>query len=191
VKLAYAGKSTADGIVTTGSGVPIVGGSVQIAQNVGGKIKVLGTTTTNGSGRWVYHVPAGPSRDLAFEYMGTDVIDTATGSEGAEQVNGKVTLRAPKAVKVGKKLVLKGSLAGGFIPAKGVALRVYYTEKGAKGTGDYAATYHTTKKGAFTIKEPSRKSARGRTYTFWVKVVTPTSWPFSGAVSKKLAVKFR
>jgi hypothetical protein len=118
------------------------------------------------------------------------VIDTATGSAGAELVTGKLTLTAPKSVKVGKKLVLKGKLPGGFIPARGVALRVYFTEKGAKGTGNYSATYHTTKKGVFTIKEPSRASARGRTYTFWVQVVTPTPWPYNGATSKKVTVKF-
>ncbi len=122
--------------------------------------------------------------------MGTAVIDTATGSAGAEVVTGQVSLSAPKAVKVGKSLVLKGKLAGGFIPPTGVALRVYFTEKGARGTGDYAATYHSTKTGAFTIKEPSRASARGRTYTFWVKVVTPTPWPFNGAISKKVTVSF-
>jgi hypothetical protein len=190
VKLAYAGKSTADGIVSTGSGVPIVGGTVQITETVNGANKVLGTATTNNAGRWVYHVPAGPSRVLSFEYTGTDVIDTATGSAGAELVTGKLTLTAPKSVKVGKKLVLKGKLPGGFIPARGVALRVYFTEKGAKGTGNYSATYHTTKKGVFTIKEPSRASARGRTYTFWVQVVTPTPWPYNGATSKKVTVKF-
>lgn len=191
VKLAYAGKSTADGIVSTGAGVPIVGGTVQISQTVGGAVRVLGTVKTNDAGRWTYHVPAGPSRDLNFEYMGTDVIDTANGSAGAELVTGKVTLKAAKVVKVGKKLVLRGKLSGGYIPAKGVALRVYFTEKGAKGTGDYSATYHTNTKGAFTIKEPSQKSARGRTYTFWVKVVTPTSWPFNGAISKKMVVTFK
>ena len=60
IKLAYRGQSTADGLVTTGAGVPVVGGKVQITQTVNGAATVLGTATTNGSGRWVYHVPAGP-----------------------------------------------------------------------------------------------------------------------------------
>jgi hypothetical protein len=191
VKLAYGGPSTADGLVTTGAGVAVVGGTVQITETVNGTPVVLGTATTNGSGRWVYHVPAGPSRRLDFEYMGTPLLDTAAGSAGAEVVTGAITLKAPKSVKVGHKLVLTGRLPGGFIPAQGVALRVYYTEKGAKGTGDYAATYHTNSKGVFTIKEPSRATARGHTYTFWVKVVTPSPWPYNGATSKKLTVTFR
>ena len=190
VKLAYGGASTADGLATTGAGVPIVGGTVQITETVNGASTVLGTATTNGSGRWVYHVPAGPSRQLEFEYMGTPVIDTATGSAGAELVTGSITIKAPKSVKVGHQLVLTGKLPGGYIPTQGVPLRVYYTEKGAKGTGDYAATYHTNSKGAFTIKEPSRATARGHTYTFWVKVVTPSPWPYNGATSKKLTVTF-
>ena len=148
VKLAYGGASTADGLATTGAGVPIVGGTVQITETVNGASTVLGTATTNGSGRWVYHVPAGPSRQLEFEYMGTPVIDTATGSAGAELVTGSITIKAPKSVKVGHQLVLTGKLPGGYIPTQGVPLRVYYTEKGAKGTGDYAATYHTNSKGA-------------------------------------------
>ena len=190
VKLTYGGASTADGIATTGAGVPIVGGTVQITATVNGAPTLLGTATTNGSGRWLYHVPAGPSRQLAFEYMGTPVIDTATGSAGAELVTGSITIKAPKSVKVGHQLVLTGKLPGGYIPSQGVPLRVYYTEKGAKGTGDYAATYHSNSKGAFTIKEPSRATARGHTYTFWVKVVTPSPWPYNGATSKKLTVKF-
>jgi len=190
LKLAYGGASTADGLATTGAGVPIVGGTVQITETINGASTVLGTATTNGSGRWVYHLPAGPSRQLEFEYMGTPLIDTATGSAGAELVTGSITIKAPKSVKVGHQLVLTGKLPGGYIPTQGVPLRVYYTEKGAKGTGDYAATYHTNNKGAFTIKEPSRATARGHTYTFWVKVVTPSPWPYNGATSKKLTVTF-
>ncbi len=53
VKLAYAGKSTADGLVTTGAGVPVAGGTVDITQKVGGTTKLLGTATTNNAGRWV------------------------------------------------------------------------------------------------------------------------------------------
>ena len=190
VDLIYAGKSTADGLVSTGSGVPIVGGKVQISQNVNGTVKVLGTATTNNAGRWVYHVPAGPSRELDFQYMGTDLIDAASGSAGAELVTGKMTLTAPRVVKVGSKFTLRGRVAGGFVPAKGVALRLYYSEKGVHGTGDYPITYHTTKNGTYTIKEPSRATARGRTYVFWVKVVTPTTWPYNGATSKKVTVRF-
>ena len=68
--------------------------------------------------------------------MGTALIDTAIGTPGAELVTGgTIKLKVPKSVKVGKKLVLTGSLPGGYIPTQGVALRVYYTEKGAKGTG--------------------------------------------------------
>ena len=192
IKLAYRGQSTADGLVTTGAGVPVVGGKVHITQTVNGTATVLGTATTNGSGRWVYHVPAGPSRQLGFEYMGTPLIDTASGTPGAELVTGgTIALKISKTVKVGQKLVLTGSLPGGYIPAQGVALRVYYTEKGAHGTGDYPTTYHTNAKGRFTIKEPSRKTARGHTYTFWVQAVTPSPWPYQGATSKKLAVRFK
>ena len=68
---------------------------------------------------------------------------------------------------------------------------MYYTEKGAKGTGDYPTTYHTDAKGRFTIKEPSRNTARGHTYTFWVQAVTPSPWPYQGATSKKLTVRFK
>ncbi|HEX4087491.1 MAG TPA: hypothetical protein VHZ33_02180 [Trebonia sp.] len=192
IKLAYRGQSTADGLVTTGAGVPVVGGKVQVTQTVDGAATVIGTATTNGSGRWVYHVPAGASRQLGFEYMGTALIDTASGTPGAELVTGgTIALKVPKSIKVGKKLVLTGSLPGGYIPAQGVALRVYYTEKGAKGTGDYPTTYHTDAKGRFTIKEPSRKTARGHTYTFWVQAVTPSPWAYQGAASKKLTVKFK
>ena len=109
----------------------------------------------------------------------------------ASLLHGSITVKAPKSVKVGHKLVLTGQLPGGYIPAQGVALRVYYTEKGARGTGDYPATYHTSAKGTFTIKEPSRRSARGHIYTFWVQVVTPSPWPYQGATSKKLTVRFK
>ena len=41
--------------------------------------------------------------------MGTALIDTATGTPGAELVTGgTITLKVPKSVKVGKKLVLTG-----------------------------------------------------------------------------------
>ena len=192
VRLPYRGKSTADGIVTTGAGVAIVGGKVQISQTVGGKVTVLGTATTNASGRWVYHVPAGPSRQLEFQYLGTPLIDAASGTPGAELVTGgTITLKVAKSVKVGHTLLLAGQLPGGYIPPQGVALRVYYTEKGARGTGDYPKTYHTNAKGRFTIKEPTRKTARGRTYTFWVQAVTPSPWPYQGATSKKRTVRFK
>lgn len=195
VKLAYGATATADGIVTTAAGMPIAGGTVTISQTIAGQTTatVLATVKTNAQGVWIYHIKPGPSRTLSFLYTGTVKLRAANGTDGATQVTGSITIKAPGHAIGGRKITISGLIRGGYIPKKGVALRLYYTVKGAGNVyGSYNETYHTTSKGKYQIKLPSiRKTAVGRTYYFWVQAIPQDAWPYVNGTSKRVTVKYR
>ena len=61
-------------------------------------------------------------------------------------------------------------------------LRLFFTER--KGTGNYTKTFHTNRKGMIAIRVPSRRSAGGHTYRFWLEVVTQAGVTYGALVAQ-------
>ena len=182
--LAYGQGTRLAGELSTSRGAPIAGGSVLVEQLVNGSSRPtpVAKLRTDLSGGFAYSIPAGPTRTLELVYDGTKLLRAASAT-----ANLRVTGQAAVAVGhpiAGQQLTISGQLAGGWIPAGGALVQLWYEIRGeAAGWAPFERAIHTSASGSWQITFPVSPRAAGYTYEFKAVVSSQAGWPFLGATS--------
>lgn len=174
----------------TAAGGPLAGMTLLVeAQTVGdGAFVPLGTTVTDGRGRFRRAIPPGPSRTIRVRFVGTNRLGGATGA---------VTTKVPAAValKVDRRRLLNGQvvrfhgrLLGKPVPAGGklVALQ-------AKVPGGWRtfATPRANARGRFKHRYRFTSTTGLRRYRFRALVEAEPAYPYARGLSKVVTVTVR
>jgi len=141
LRLAFGQRGSISGVVETGTGQALAGVPMLVsAKAPGGHTRLVGSVSTNASGRFSYSVPKGrSSRTVSFPFPGTATLRDSSSSSRV-LVAPRARLHGPRHASSGQTITLTGSLAGGPFPSSGVTgeLEVRYfgrwTQFGAANT---------------------------------------------------------
>jgi hypothetical protein len=127
-RVAYGRGTTVSGWLGTAGGVAIGGAPVEVltAPNDGhGQFTPAATTTTAANGGWSVDLGPGPSRLIEVTYGGSAGLMPVASVPAHLDVPARIKIAAsPRILPWRGTVTLRGHLAGGFIPADGVALRL-------------------------------------------------------------------
>jgi hypothetical protein len=131
VALRYGATGTAQLLLTcTTNGKAIADAQLQIATRTGAAAAVASDVSTDGAGHAVLRLGKGASRGITVGYRmyADDPISRATASLKV-LVDSRLTLKANhKILHNGGAVTLRGRLAGGLIPSRGVSLAVQWKD---------------------------------------------------------------
>ena len=183
--LAYGQRSRLAGDLTTSRGVPIAGALIRVEQVVeSAKPTVLVTLRTDVTGGFVYSIPAGPTRTLELVYGGTKVLRTSFAAASL-QVIGRAMVTVGARPVAGRPLTISGRVPGGWVPAGGLLVQLWYEIKGdAGGWAPFEHAIHSGRDGSWQLTFPVSSRAAGYTYEFKAVVSQQAGWPFLGATSE-------
>jgi hypothetical protein len=189
VKLGYGRTSTVQlQLMCTNNGKAIEGARLDVGTRVGSRPAVASDVTTDGAGRALIRLAAGPGRAITVGYRmyGDDPFARATAALKVS-VNGRVSLRGDhRKLRNGKALRLRGRLLGGYVPRRGVTLTVQW--KDHKRWRPFAQI-KTTKKGAFSYAYRFTRTNRPITYTLRVQATKgQLDYPFLPVASNPVKV---
>jgi hypothetical protein len=151
--LRHGAATTAHGQLLNAQGAPVGGQQLDIytTPTSGGQRTLVATVTTAANGTWTARVPAGPSRVVDAFYPGSASMLPATGTARVS-VPAKVNLAvSPTRLPWGAITRLRGKLVGGFVPPKGVAMRILIKIPGLA-KPYVSASFRTTAKGTFSLR---------------------------------------
>lgn len=170
------------------AGAPIVGAKVELAQQIAqGTPTIVASTTTNATGAWALHAPAGPSRTLTVAYY-SHTLDTTPAATLAlhELVKAAVSLTAPRHVKNEHAFSFTGHLAGGYIPPGGESVQMELKWGGRWRTIE---VLRTSSRGTWTYRYEF--TAPPGVYRFRALALANGSYPFVSTESREVAIKVR
>jgi len=182
--LSYGERSRLTGRLMTARGAPVDGGSILVEQAVSGsELKPIARLRTDPAGRFNFPVPAGPTRTLELAYEGTKLLRTTSATAGLS-VGGRAMVTVGDRPVAGQELTISGQVLGGWIPAGGVLVQLWYEINGDKrGWAPFEHAIHTSRRGVWQLTFPVSPGAAGYTYEFKAVVSTQADWPFLGATS--------
>jgi hypothetical protein len=189
VRLGYGKASTAQLLLTcTTTGKAIADAKLDIATKTGQAAAVASDVTTDGAGHAIIRLAKGASRGITVGYrmFADDIMARATATLKV-LVTGKVNLKANHhTLHNGRAVTLRGSLAGGRIPKRGVTLAVQW--KDGKRWRPFAQI-KTNKKGQFTYAYKFTRTRRTVRYQLRVQVTKgQVDYPYQAASSKPVKV---
>jgi hypothetical protein len=115
------------GRLMSATSAPIKGAQVKLLQQIVGSATgtQIASTTTGADGSWSLNVPAGPSRTLEVAFY-SHMLDTTPASSlnFHENVQGAVSMHAPRRARLGQAVTFTGQLVGGYVPAAGESVQV-------------------------------------------------------------------
>jgi hypothetical protein len=187
--LGFGKSSTAQVQLTcTVSGKAIAGAQLDISTKTGRQAAVAADVTTDGAGHATLRLAKGASRAIAVGYRmyADDPIARATATLKV-LVNSKVSLKANhRTLHNGHAVQLRGSLAGGLVPKRGVNLSMQW--KDGKRWRPFAQI-KSNRKGVFSYAYRFTRSNRPVTYALRAQVVKgQVDYPFVGTASKAVKV---
>jgi hypothetical protein len=175
-------------LTCSATGKAIAGAQLDIATKVGAKAAVAADISTDGAGHAVLRLAKGASRAVTVGYRmyADDPIARATTTLKV-LVNSKVLLKASrKRVHNGQAVTLRGTLAGGEIPKRGVSLAVQW--KDGKRWRPFAQI-KTDRKGTFKYAYKFTRTHKKVTYALRVQVVKgQVDYPYVATASKTVKV---
>jgi hypothetical protein len=189
MKLGFGKASTAQVQLTcTTTGKPIAGAQLDIATKTGFQAAVAADTVTDGAGHATIRLAKGASRAIAVGYRmyADDPIARATASLKV-LVTAKLSLKANRrTLRNGRAVTLRGSVAGGLVPKRGVTLAVQW--KDGKRWRPFAQI-KTSRKGTYAYAYRFTRSSRRVTYTLRVQVAKgQVDYPYVSTVSRAVKV---
>lgn len=181
------------GELETSQNVPLPGDSVTIlsAPNNGrAHYTAVGSATTNATGGWKFTLPAGPSRIVKATYGGSSVL-LPDSSIARLYVPARIMIAAtPTKLPWSGTTTIHGRLAGGYIPADGVAMRLLIKIPGRKQLYS-PVPFRTTKTGSFRVRWTWGSGSGAVTYPFSVATTSNESdYPYTAATSKSVRIEF-
>ncbi|MDX6702012.1 MAG: hypothetical protein QOF26_2238 [Baekduia sp.] len=189
MKLSHGKSSSAQLQLTCkNTGKPITGAKLDIATQIVGQAAVASDVTTDGAGHATLRLAKGASRGITVGYrmFGDDPIARATATLKV-LVLSRITLKAnKKTLRNGQAVTLKGSVAGGLVPKRGVALAVQW--KDGKRWRPFAQI-KTNTKGVFKYAYKFTRTNRTIRYALRVHVVSgQVDYPYVSTASKAIKV---
>lgn len=173
------------------TGAPIKGAVLQLLYEpsaAGAAIRALASVSTDENGMWAFKVPGGPSRLLRMAYY-SHVKDTTPAAQldYHERVDAAVVLHAPSHARLGRAVVFRGRLLGGFIPHGGEQVQIEILYAGRWRTIE---VLNTDKHGRFAYRYIFAIGA-GSSYRFRASVRYSPAYPFLGSHSQPVRVRVR
>ncbi|WP_445149327.1 hypothetical protein [Baekduia sp. Peel2402] len=189
VKLGYGRTSTAQlQLMCTNNGKAIERARLDVVTRVGSRPAVASSVTTDGAGRALVRLAAGPGRAIVVGYRmyADDPVARATAALKVS-VNGRISLRGDhRKLRNGKALRLRGRLLGGYVPRRGVTLTVQWKDHNRWRP---FAQIKTTKKGSFSYAYRFTRTNRPITYTLRVQATKgQLDYPFLPVASNPVKV---
>ncbi len=175
------------GRLTAPTGAPIKGAQVQLLQQVidSAAATPIASATTRPDGTWTLKAPAGPSRLLRVAYYSHTLDSTPAATlDVHESVQGVVSMHAPRRARLGRALVFRGQLAGGYVPPGGESVQMEILYAGRWRTIEVLPT---SSRGAWTYKYVFTLGA-GASYLFRAVTVPNGAYPFLSTHSKPVRV---
>jgi hypothetical protein len=191
VRLSYGRSVTLSGRVTTPSGDPVAGATVDVLSQTrlrGAKLSRIATVRTDRAGAFRYTVPAGPSRLIRFGYrarLGDAAYAHTTDID--VRVAGKVTLRLSRTtLRNGQTLTYKGTVAG-----VGARRPLVQIQVRSQGRWVNVCVVRTRGKGSYSCRYHFRRTFRPTTYTFRALVRKQEGLPYETDTSPRQSVRVR
>ena len=182
--------ATVHGVLLSGQGVPIANTVVQIwtaPDNGLDQFTQVASTTTSSDGAWAITLPAGPSRLVQARYPGSATILPATG---------QVTLSVPAKIKIvsvtprhipwGATIKITAELAGGYLPASGELVELFYSY-GHDKTPYNVKTHVTTRR--FTTSFTFGPGQTPLTFGFQMRALPDPAYAYAPASSNTVDVR--
>ncbi|WP_272473800.1 hypothetical protein [Baekduia alba] len=175
-------------LTCTTTGKPIADAKLEIATKTGGRPAVASDVTTDGAGHATIRLAQGASRGITVGYRmySDDAVARATATLKV-LVKGKVALKANRKHLHNRQAVtLRGALAGGLVPKRGVALAVQW--KDGKRWRPFAQI-KTDKNGRFSYGYRFTRTNRAVVYRLRVQIVSgQVDYPYVSVSSKPVKV---
>jgi len=189
LKLGFGKASTAQvQLSCTTTGKAIEGAKLDVATRVGSRAAVAADVTTDGAGHAVLRLAKGAGRVVSVGYRmyADDPIARATATLKVT-VAGHVSLKANhRHLYNGQAVRLRGALAGGEVPSRGVTLAVQWKD-GHRWRP--FAQIKTNRKGAFSYAYKFTRTAGKITYALRVQVDKgQVDYPYLATASKPVKV---
>lgn len=187
--LPYGQSATLVGTLTSG-GQPVVAQPLTISQLVAGQSTptVIGHAFTSATGGYVFALVAGPTRQIIVSYAGSPKTLPAS-STGRVAVSGSAKLAVARRLKRGR-LALKVTLAGGNVPARGVAVQLAYRTAKKGRWSHLRVRARTNHAGVLNVavKLPA-KALRSRYLQMQATVASQPGWPYLAASADSPALR--
>jgi hypothetical protein len=183
LKLGWHQSRKLSGLLETKSGEPLSHALIVVYRKpIGWPSRPIASVITNSSGRFSYRAH-GPSGTITFAYAGTRTIHPVVARQQiASRAN--VLLNVPPHITVGN-LRMSGQVQGGFIPAAGVLVQLWFTASGsAFGWQPFHNAIRTTKTGAWSVVVPVYQGSQQHLYSFRAQVDQQFGWPWLQTLSK-------
>ncbi|HEY6762574.1 MAG TPA: hypothetical protein VI318_23935 [Baekduia sp.] len=189
MKLGYGKASVAQLVLTcTTSGKPIADAKLEIATKTGTRAAVASDVTTDGAGHATIRLAKGASRGITVGYRmySDDALARAVATLKV-LVNARISARADRKHLHNRQAVtLRGALAGGQVPKRGVTLAVQW--KDGKRWRPFAQI-KTNKYGRYAYAYRFTRSSRTVVYQLRVQIAGgQVDYPFVATSSKPVKV---
>jgi 5-hydroxyisourate hydrolase-like protein (transthyretin family) len=175
-------------LMCTNNGKAIEGARVAVVTRVGSRQAVARDVVTDGAGRALVRLAAGPGRavTVAYRMYADDPVARAMASLKVT-VKGRIRLRGDRRkLRNGKALRLRGRLLGGYVPRRGVTLNVQW--KDGQRWRPFAQI-KTNRKGSFSYAYRFTRTTRPVTYTLRVQATKgQLDYPFLPVASNAVKV---
>jgi hypothetical protein len=181
-----------EGTLADPAGNPRVGVTVQVLERVdvpGRDWQHLADVRTDASGRFVFRALPGPARVLRFAYPGSAT--TRPRSEDVElrvRAGVSITPSRPR-VRNGERVVFRGRILGGPIPAAGKLLALQ--ARTSRGWRTFATPRARASDGRWSAEYRFLTTPVTTRYAFRVVVPEESSYPYASGVSKVAHVLVR
>jgi len=191
-RIGHGKSTTVNGFLALADGTALAGQRMDVYSSPNDnapRFRLMTSVTTDASGEWTAHIPAGPSRLIEAMYAGSGTTEPATSAVVKLTVPARIAMSiSPKVVPWSGKITISGRLAGGWVPADGVALRLTVPYPGGQFVQE---PFRTNGHGQFRFQW-SYGAGRGVvSYRFVVATTaTESDYPWAATTSRAVAVTF-
>lgn len=143
-------------------------------------------TTSAPDGSWLATLPPGPSRLVEAVYGGSGSVEPAMSPTLSVTVPARISLTLhPRRTRWGSTIVIRGRLAGGYVPPSGelVVLRI-----GWRGGSAEIGHVLTRRDGRFSVRYTFLRGVGTETYEVWAASTPESDYPYAPGSSRKIGI---
>jgi hypothetical protein len=189
----YGHTATVSGWLGMIDGTALGGAPVAILtapNNGSNQFSQVATATTAANGTWTATLPAGPSRLIEAGYGGSSTTEPSNSGDAVVLVPAKLRLKVkPRSVSWGERIVISGSLLGGYIPANSASVsQLLRLRIGVDNVSQTAGIPGVAANGRFRTGycfNPGHGVVR---FWFSVSTLNETDYPFAPNTSRRVSV---
>lgn len=186
--IAYGNRAQLRGRLVSSAGTPIASARIELdaKSTRPGSVSEVRYATTDADGRFVYHVPAGPSRviNVGYRAFTLDAGYAATATATIRFRAGATLAVSPKTLHNGHVVTFRGRLLGG--PQRQDASMVLYALAGRGRIP--VTTLRASSNGHFSFRYRFRTVSSRAVFRFEVQVESRPSYPYSAGRSNRARV---